>query len=81
MLFAYASKCGMLYSQLLAAALQQFQRLKGVKTSAVPFTFWLELTLCEVIPLYTHIKHGVSLCVCLFLMMFVWLLFIYYKFV
>ncbi|XP_052786369.1 multidrug resistance-associated protein 1-like isoform X1 [Mya arenaria] len=39
---------------LFAIAVQQIQRVKGVKTSAVPFTFWLVLLVCEVIPVYSH---------------------------
>ncbi|KAL8598042.1 hypothetical protein ACOMHN_062640 [Nucella lapillus] len=35
----------------------QYERTKGVHSSTVPFIFWLLMSLCNVIPLYTMIME------------------------
>ena len=51
--------------QVLTVILQQIQRQRGVKTSGVPFCFWMFMAFCEAIPLYSHISRQVST-ICLF---------------
>ncbi|KAL4216369.1 hypothetical protein ACF0H5_024096 [Mactra antiquata] len=44
---------------LWAIGLQHIQRRKGIKTSGVPFVFWVLILVSEILPLYTHaMKQG-----------------------
>ena len=45
--------------QACTATLTQHERKKAGITSGVQFTFWLILTLCDVIPFYTFIMEEV----------------------
>ncbi|XP_060580571.1 ATP-binding cassette sub-family C member 2-like [Ruditapes philippinarum] len=42
-------------SFILTIMLQQYQRYKGIKTSAIPFTFWALLVMSEIPAIYTNI--------------------------
>ncbi|XP_053373937.1 ATP-binding cassette sub-family C member 3-like [Mercenaria mercenaria] len=55
---AFNTACGIkIATFLLSIVLQQFQRLKGIKTSGVPLAFWAILVASEIPTLYTNITN------------------------
>ena len=47
--------------QVTLCLMTQYERVKGVHTSAVPFFFWLLASLSNVIPLYTIVMEQVGM--------------------
>ncbi|XP_060605290.1 multidrug resistance-associated protein 1-like [Ruditapes philippinarum] len=54
---AYTATAIKFLTVLWTAFLQQIQRYRGIKTSGVPFVFWMTLIGCETLSLYTHAQR------------------------
>lgn len=45
---------------VLVLILEQYMRVLGVKSSGVPFVFWILTTVADIVPLYSSASSGVS---------------------